>query len=120
MNVRPKLKEQILNEIFKVLDREKVCVVLFGSSALDKGSPYSDIDIGLFYTEGIDDETFLNLKNNLNYWVDTARIIDLVDFQRVDLDFLEFALKGAVIWHVGKEFLKNLLKQKKPLENLKR
>ena len=117
MNVKPNIKEQILNEVFKLLDKDKVCVILFGSSALDKGSPHSDIDIGLFYTEEIDDETFLDLKENLNYWVDTGRIIDLVDFQRVNLDFLEFALKGAIIWHVGKEFLENLLNQKKLSRN---
>ncbi len=120
MNVKPEIKGQILNEIFKLLDRDKVCVILFGSSATGEGSIHSDIDIGLFYTEEIEDETFLNLKENLNYWVDTARIIDLVDFQRVNLDFLEFALKGAVIWHVGKEFLKNLTRQKKLSKSLKR
>lgn len=115
MNVKPEIKQQILDEIFKLLDKDKVCVILFGSSALDKGSRYSDIDIGLFYTEEIDDKIFLNLKENLNYWVDTARIVDLVDFQRVNLDFLEFALKGAIIWHVGKEFLKEKIHNEKLL-----
>ncbi len=120
MNVKEKVKKQILDEIFKLLDKEKLCVVLFGSSTTDKSSIYSDIDIGLFYTEEIDDEIFLDLQDNLNYWVDTARIIELVDFHKVDLEFLEFALKGAVIWHVGKEFLKNLVNQKKHLANLKK
>ena len=114
--VKEKIKKQIISEIFKLLDKDKICIVLFGSAALGEDTPYSDIDIGIFSLEPIDDETFLKLKENLNLNVDTARIIDLVDFSRIDLDFLEFALKGAVIWHIGKDFLKNLTRQKELLK----
>jgi predicted nucleotidyltransferase len=118
--MKPKIKEQILENIFKYLDENKICLILFGSEAIGKATPYSDIDIGIFYTEEVDDEIFLRLQEDLNYYVDTARIIDFVDLSRVNIDFLEFALKGAVIWHVGKEFLKNLTNQKRHSVNLKK
>ena len=106
------VKSQILDVIFRKLDKEKLCVVLFGSSAYNRDTPYSDIDIGLFYSKPIDDNIFLSLKDDLNLLVDTGRIIDLVDFSRVDKEFLEFALKEAIIWHIGIDFLKNLTKLK--------
>lgn len=83
----------------------------FGSTALGEDTERSDIDIGIDCAGGLEDEDFLSLKEDLNLYVDTPRRIDLVELRRLPLDFLEFALRGAVIWHVGKDCLKNWLKQ---------
>jgi predicted nucleotidyltransferase len=105
------LKEQVLSIIFNRLKEDRCLVLLFGSTALGEDTERSDIDIGIDCAGGLEDEDFLSLKEELNLYVDTPRRIDLVELRRLPFDFLEFALRGAVIWHVGKDYLKNWLKQ---------
>ena len=108
------IKEEILSVIWKHLDPEKCIVILFGSEALSSSTPRSDIDVAVDCTEGIEDETFLKLQEDLNLEVNTLRRIDLVDLSSADVDFLSFALKGAVIWHVGREYLKSWTRREEP------
>ena len=97
------IREQILNVVFTHLDKNKTTVYLFGSRAEDKNGKYSDIDIGLLYEEGeIPAENFVYLMDELNTKVDTLLKIDVVDFNRVDEEFKNFALKEAQVWHSPK------------------
>ncbi len=108
------LKEQIMKVVEESLDLERCMLVLFGSEARGKSTSRSDIDLGIDCTEPIRDEVFLELQRKLNEEVDTLRKIDLVELKELDEDFLLFALKEAVIWHVGREYLRNWIKLREP------
>ncbi|TAL70790.1 MAG: nucleotidyltransferase domain-containing protein [Bacteroidetes bacterium] len=97
------LREQILDVVFSHLDKNKTTVFLFGSRAENKNGKYSDIDIGLLFEDGeIPAREFVNIMEDLNNKVDTLLKIDVVDFNRVDDEFKNFALKEAQIWHSPK------------------
>lgn len=87
--------------IFRYLNPETTTVFLFGSQAEHKSAGYSDIDVGIIGQGGVDDATFAELCHSLNNEVDTLKRIDLVDFDRVDESFREFALKEIEIWHTA-------------------
>ena len=112
-----KIKEEILSVIWRHLDPEKCIVILFGSEALSSSTQRSDIDVAVDCTEGIEDETFLKLQEDLNLSVNTLRRIDLLDLSLADEEFLTFALRGAVIWHVGREYIRSWIKQRKRLRS---
>ncbi|MBI5325172.1 MAG: nucleotidyltransferase domain-containing protein [Ignavibacteriae bacterium] len=97
------IREQILKIVFNYLDKNKTTVYLFGSRAENKNGKYSDIDIGLLYEYGeIPAEKFVYILEDLNTKVDTLLKVDVVDFNRVDEEFKNFALKEAQIWHSPK------------------
>lgn len=97
------IRNQILTIIFRHLDKSKTTVYLFGSRAENKNGKYSDIDIGLIYEEGeIPSKEYNNISEEINSQVDTLLKIDVVDFNRVDEDFKNFALKEAELWHSPK------------------
>ncbi|OGU16094.1 MAG: hypothetical protein A2X61_13360 [Ignavibacteria bacterium GWB2_35_12] len=90
------IRNQILNIIFRHLDKSKTTVYLFGSRAENKNGKYSDIDIGLISEEGeIPSDAYNNIVEEVNNNVETLLKIDVVDFNRVDEDFKNFALKEA-------------------------
>jgi len=115
MQISEKLKNQILDIIFKYLDKDKTTVFLFGSYAEGTAKQYSDIDIGIMSDKILTFNEVLRIKGDLNENVITLRDIDFVDFNR-DLDekFKNIALKEVIIWHQGKESKASLSNTKKP------
>jgi len=113
--ISTELKEQIMQIFSENLPLERCLVLLFGSEALSEATPRSDIDIGISCLDSIPDDVFLELQEKLNTEINTLRRIDLVELQTLDEDFLEFALKGAVIWHVGRDYLRNWIRRKERL-----
>jgi len=111
------LKRQILEVIGDNIDLDKCMIVLFGSEALGKATPRSDIDVGIDCVEPIPDSVFLELQGRLNEEVDTLRKIDLVELPTLEEDFLLFALKGSVIWHVGRDYLRSWIRRREPLKS---
>ncbi len=104
------LKGEILKCIEETVGLDEVMVILFGSHSSGEATELSDIDIGIHSFAPISDEDFLKLQEALNLNVNTLKRIDLLELSSASLDFLEFALKGATVWHVGREYLKNWLK----------
>ncbi len=115
--LREVVKERIIEIIGQLLDLNECIVILFGSEALGKSTPRSDIDVGIDCTFPIPDEVFLQLEKRINEEVETLRRIDLVELRLLDEEFLSFALRGAIVWHVGRDYLKSWLKQKRPLKS---
>ena len=115
--ISEELKSQIMGVIGKHLEMDRCMVVLFGSEALGKATKRSDIDIGVDCVEPISDSIFLEMERALNEEVDTLKKIDLVELSGLDEDFLLFALKGAVIWHVGRDYLRSWIKRKEPMKS---
>ncbi len=103
-----KIKKQILTVIFQFLDPDTTIVFLFGSQAEHTDTKYSDIDIGIISQGQLDDTTFMTLNERLNYEVDTLKRIDLVDFERVDAAFRQFAMEKIELWHTAKNYKEKL------------
>lgn len=102
------IREQILNIVFKYLDKDKTIVYLFGSRAEGTNGRFSDIDIGIEFSEGdVPSKEFLSIGEEVNNKVDTLLKIDVVDFNRLNNEFKNFALKEAIIWHSPKNMLKD-------------
>jgi predicted nucleotidyltransferase len=102
MKISSKIKNQILEIIFRRLNPDETSVFLFGSQ-VDKFAPSrSDIDIGIISNQQIDDYVILTLSDELNFMVDTLIKIDLVDFNAVDQKFKEIALRTVEKWHIAK------------------
>ena len=115
--ISEELKSQIIEVISKHLEMDKCMVVLFGSEALGEATGRSDIDIGVDCVEPISDSVFLELERALNEELNTLKRVDLVELSSLDEEFLLFALKGAVIWHVGRDYLRSRLKRKEPMKS---
>jgi len=96
------IREQIIEILFRRISPETSTVFLFGSLAENTDMRYSDIDIGIISEYEISDSVFLSLCDDLNHEIDTLRRIDLVDFNRADKSFREFALENIEIWHTAK------------------
>lgn len=100
-------KKAILETLFEYLHPDKLLVFLFGSR-VDSQKPSSDIDLLLFYTMPLEDETFLALQEKLNMLEDVPCKIDLLEGRALNENFLKEALSGARIWHIGNAWIKNL------------
>ncbi|QID32510.1 nucleotidyltransferase family protein [Pampinifervens florentissimum] len=107
-----KLRKQVLEVLGSKLNIDKCLLLLYGSTALGEDTELSDIDLALDCLEPIEDGLFLQLEEELNLYVDTPKRIELVELRRLSEEFLESILTGAVLWHVGKDYLKSWLKQK--------
>lgn len=100
--VTSKIKSEILNQIFSVLDKNSVKVILFGSHASGQNNNFSDIDIGLTTNKKLDLDRAISeirsklMESNIPYK------IDLVNLDRANAEFKEIALKGHEIWHAPK------------------
>lgn len=79
--------------------------------ALGKKTQTSDVDLLIDCLEPIGDWDFLDLQEELNLEVDTPRKVNLVEMGDLSEDFLSFALQGAVIWYVGRNYLRGWLRK---------
>jgi predicted nucleotidyltransferase len=110
-----KLKNQILNIIFKFINKDECMIFLFGSFKKGRVNQSSDIDIGIICNEKLDPILVQRIKHELNEKVWTLREIDFIDFNSVnDIVFLKSALKEVDIWHKGKKLKINLENLKMP------
>lgn len=90
------LKDLLLLELERS-EYSKTSLFLFGSRALGTAFAVSDIDIGI---KGELPLPFA-LLSHLHEKIDELNLplkVDLVDFQKVSLEFAEHAMKGAIIW----------------------
>jgi len=105
----------IIREIGRVIDLDQCLILLFGSFALGIATRSSDIDIAIHSFQGLSDEELVAVTERLNYYVDTLREIEVMDLEKADTEFLGSALKGAVVWHVGRGYIESWLKARRPL-----
>ena len=106
-----KYKDEILSIILRFVPKENYIVFLFGSYAQGNALQSSDIDVGIWGTQKIDDKVFLEITERIDNEVKTLRKIDLVDFFTLDEKVKKEAFQEIVIWHKGKncnELLNNL------------
>ncbi len=112
MDIKDKIKSNILNLIFDNLNKNNLTVFLFGSYVTGSATQASDIDLGIIYTDKIPSDKILRLKSLLNEELKILRDIDIIDFQaELDPEFKRIALKDIEIWHKTKEsyeILKNM------------
>lgn len=87
-------KKTVLNQI----DQSKFAVFLFGSRATGQASKYSDIDIGILGKDKFSLQSIFKIKNILDE-KDMPYKIDIIDFNRVDENFKEIALRDIIIWN---------------------
>jgi len=79
------------------LQREfpEAAFVLFGSRTRETSKKYSDWDIGVFCEEGLDHDRYRKMRRIKEEIEDSLPyIIDLVNFNQADDDFMEKARKG--------------------------
>jgi len=105
------LRNQILEVLSKKIPLEDCIVILYGSIALGEETKTSDVDLLIDCLRPLDDWVFLELQEELNLFVDTPRKVNLVEMGDLSEDFLNFALQGAVIWHVGRNYLRGWLRK---------
>jgi len=94
------IKKSALDIIFQYINPDNCVVFLFGSLA--KGETYrgSDVDIGIYTTEKIVNESFALLKDSIHDNAKTLRDIDVVNFATLDdQNFIKHSLKNIDIWH---------------------
>ena len=82
--------------VFSMLDKNEYKVFLFWSRAIWNYKNNSDYDIWILGKEKLNYIKYLKLKRLLN---ELPYIVDLVDFNIVDKDFKELALKKIVLWN---------------------
>ncbi|MEJ5339684.1 MAG: nucleotidyltransferase family protein [Aquificaceae bacterium] len=108
-----RLRGQVLQTLGERLNMEKCLLLLYGSTALGEDTELSDIDLALDCLEPLDDRLFLEIVEELSLRVDTPRKIELVEIRRLSEEFLESIIKGAVLWHVGRDYLKSWFRQRR-------
>lgn len=87
------LKQLILGHLTKY----KVQVYLFGSYALGKARPSSDVDIAILPLEPLPESVLIELKEK----IEESHIpyqVDLVDLSTVDEKFKQTILSEAIAW----------------------
>lgn len=113
LNLKHAIKKQVLEIIFKYIQKDNCIIFLFGSLAQNEVYPSSDIDIGLVTEEPLENSILVKIKQELEQ-VKTLRDIDIIDFLSIqDKDFLKIALREVKIWHQtsrSKSYLANLRK----------
>ena len=94
--------ERILREELTHLCRGKSCkIFLFGSRAMDNIKKGSDFDIGI---QGLDEREFEELSIKFYTFLDESIVpyeVDLINFDIVNSDFKNQALKHTKIWKTG-------------------
>lgn len=98
-----KWRDPILKIIFRHLSGEDCVVFLFGSFAQGESVRGSDIDIGIISSGPLSPGAFLALQEEIDTELPILRKVDLVDFNSVDRQVREEALKEIQIWHIGKK-----------------
>jgi predicted nucleotidyltransferase len=96
-----KYEEILKHKILEIFGHTQAKIFLFGSRANGRARRGSDADIGI---ESIDDVTFRKLKMEFDTFCEESIIpfrVELIHFDRVDMDFKEQALKEIVIWKEG-------------------
>lgn len=92
-----KYLHELKNTVLRILGREKIKIVLFGSRAGEKNNRYSDVDLGLIPRGKIKKDKVALLKEKIDN-LNIPYKVDVVDFSQVSEDFKKMALRGAVVW----------------------
>lgn len=96
-----KFEEILKMKLLEIFGHTQAKIFLFGSRARGQARRGSDADIGI---EFLDDATFRKLKSKFDTFWEESIIpfrVELIHFDRVDMDFKEQALKDRVIWKEG-------------------
>jgi len=95
------MNEKIENNIKNILEenlwKKDFSYFLFGSRAKWNYRKNSDYDIWIYWNKKINFRKYLQLKRCLDDNIDFP--IDIIDFNRVDNNFKELALKNIKIWN---------------------
>jgi len=90
------IEKNIKDIIFKDLNRNKFKVFLFWSRAKWNHKKNSDWDIGILWEKRLEAWKLIKIKRELD---ELPCIIDLVDFNNVDNNFKDLALKYIKKWN---------------------
>jgi len=94
-------QDKYLNElkglVLKVIGREKVKIILFGSRARSDYHRTSDIDVGLIPYAGFDKKKITLLKAKVEE-LNIPYKVEIVNFQDTAESFKKEALKEAIVW----------------------
>jgi predicted nucleotidyltransferase len=93
----------VKSTILSLIDKNKVTVFLFGSRADNSCRHDSDVDVGFWANEELDNNLFSKINELLEESI-VPYHIDLVDFSRTDEHFRKIALKNIEIWNKTKNF----------------
>ena len=85
----------ILKIISRYLDTKQTQVFVFGSRAVGKNRPFSDVDIGFVSKIPVTSETYFSIIEDLDE-SDIPYHVDLVDFSKVDDKFKQVALQKII------------------------
>lgn len=108
-----RVRALVLDTLSLFSDPNNLLLLLFGSR-VESDKPTADLDLLIFYSKPIADEVFLKIKESLDLIEDIPCKIDLLEGVKLKDDFLLRALTGAKIWHIGKDYLKDLKTLTKP------
>lgn len=89
--------------VLSIIDKNKITVVLFGSRADGSNRNDSDIDIGFISNEKIDNLLIGKIRESLEESI-VPYHFDLVILDEARKDFLNIAMKDAIIWNKSKNF----------------
>lgn len=89
-------EERIKKVLFENLDRNKFKAFLFWSRVIWNYRKNSDYDIWIIWEKRLSFQELMKIKNKLR---ELPYLIDLVDFNTVDKDFSEIALKKIIKWN---------------------
>lgn len=88
---------ELKNEALRILQNEKVKIVLFGSRAGNNYNRYSDVDIGVIPYGEFDRGKITFLKEKTEE-INIPYKVDIVNFEEVSEAFKKEALKEAIVW----------------------
>ncbi|MCB9747032.1 MAG: nucleotidyltransferase domain-containing protein [Candidatus Omnitrophica bacterium] len=97
MSIRLESLKQLKDLILLNLKDESIKVFLFGSSAREDYENGSDIDIGLLPKESVNENIITILKEKIEH-LNIPYKVELVNFRETSEEFVNDAMKDAVIW----------------------
>ncbi|WP_100401114.1 type VII toxin-antitoxin system MntA family adenylyltransferase antitoxin [Bacillus sp. FJAT-44742] len=96
------LQKEVLEEVKTLvinhMNRDDVCIYLFGSWAKGAIQPSSDIDIAVDYKGALKAECLASLRDNLEDSTIPYNV-DVVDLTKADSSFRTKVIKEGILWN---------------------
>ncbi|MDI6770750.1 MAG: nucleotidyltransferase domain-containing protein [Anaerolineales bacterium] len=89
--------EAVRKIVLKNLKGYRAKVFLFGSQAVGKTRPTSDIDVAVLPLQPLPELIFFNIRESLEE-SDVVRNVDVVDLSKTDEKFRQRVMKEGVLW----------------------
>ncbi len=89
--------ETVRKIVLMYLKGYRAKVYLFGSQAVGKSRPTSDIDVAILPLQPLPELTFFNIRESLEE-SDVVRNVDVVDLSETDEKFRQRVMEEGVLW----------------------